>query len=228
MTATLIGATGLIGNYLLEELLNDDFYHAVRILIRRPIELTHPKLEKKLVDFTDAESFRLALEGSDVVFCTIGTTQKQVKGDKAAYRKVDYDIIVNAANFCKTTGCEKFVFVSSVGANSKSNNFYLKLKGEVEDAVKAVARPDDQVGRGLKSVHIMRPSVLLGDRKEFRLGEKISKSIMSMFSFLIPPKYKPIHGEDVAKAMVAAAMKTEEGFFIREYRAIKQLSTGVL
>ncbi|MGB3153976.1 MAG: NAD(P)H-binding protein, partial [Chitinophagaceae bacterium] len=205
MTATLIGATGLIGNYLLEELLKDDFYHTVRILIRRPLELTHPKLEKKLVDFSDVENFRLALEGSAVVFCAIGTTQKKVKGDKAAYRKVDYDIPVHAARFCKLNGCEKFVLVSSVGANSKSNNFYLKLKGEVEDAVKAV---------GIKSVHIMRPSMLLGDRKEFRLGEKISKGILPAFSFLIPSKYKPIHGKDVAKAMQVLAKKSDAGFFI--------------
>ena len=209
MTATIIGATGLIGGYLLEELLQDNYYDTVRILIRRPLELTHPKLEKKLVDFSDAESFRLAVEGSDVVFCAIGTTQKKVKGDKEAYRKVDYDITVNAAKFCKLNGCETFVFVSSVGANSKSNNFYLKLKGEVEDAVKAL---------GLQSVYIMRPSVLLGDRKEFRLGEKISKGIMSAFSFLIPSKYKPVHGRDVAKAMVGATKKNNEGFFIVEYR----------
>jgi uncharacterized protein YbjT (DUF2867 family) len=214
MTATIIGATGLIGGYLLEELLQDNYYDTVRILIRRPLELTHPKLEKKLVDFSDAESFRLALEGSDVVFCAIGTTQKKVKGDKEAYRKVDYDITVNAAELCKMNGCETFMFVSAVGANSKSNNFYLKLKGEVEDAVKAV---------GLKSVHIMQPSMLLGDRKEFRLGEKISKSILPAFSFLIPSKYKPIHGKEVAKAMVAAAKKNDEGFFIAEYREIKQL-----
>ncbi|MBL0273583.1 MAG: NAD(P)H-binding protein [Chitinophagaceae bacterium] len=214
MTATLIGATGLIGNYLLEELLKDDFYHTVRILFRRPLELTHPKLEKKLVDFSDVENFRLALEGSAVVFCAIGTTQKKVKGDKAAYRKVDYDIPVHAARFCKLNGCEKFVLVSSVGANSKSNNFYLKLKGEVEDAVKAV---------GIKSLHIMRPSMLLGDRKEFRLGEKISKGIFPIFSFLIPSKYKPIQGKEVAKAMAAAAKKSDAGFFISEYREIKQL-----
>ena len=214
MTATLIGATGLIGNYLLEELLKDDFYHTVRILIRRPLELTHPKLEKKLVDFSDVENFRLALEGSAVVFCAIGTTQKKVKGDKAAYRKVDYDIPVHAARFCKLNGCEKFVLVSSVGANSKSNNFYLKLKGEVEDAVKAV---------GLKLVHIMRPSMLLGERKEFRLGEKISKGIFPIFSFLIPSKYKPIYGKDVAKAMQVLAKKSDAGFFISEYREIKQL-----
>ena len=213
MIATLIGATGLIGNYLLEELLKDDFYHAVRILIRRPVEISHPKLEKKLVDFADAESFRLALEGSDVVFCAIGTTQKKVKGDKAAYRKVDYDIPLNAARFGKLASCETFVLVSSVGANSKSNNFYLQLKGEVEDAIKEV---------GLKSVHIMRPSVLLGNRKEFRSGEKISKGIMSAFSLLIPSKYKPIHGRDVAKAMLAEAKNKKVGFFILEYRGIKK------
>ena len=219
MTATLIGATGLIGNYLLEELLGDNYYDTVRILIRRPIELTHPKLEKKLVDFNDSDSLLVALSNSDVVFCAIGTTQKKVKGDNAAYRKVDYDITVNAARFCKMTGCGKFILVSSVGANSKSNNFYLKLKGEVEDAVKDV---------GLKSVYIMRPSVLLGDRKEFRLGEKISKRLMSTFSFIIPSKYKPVHGRDVAKAMVAAAKKSEEGFFIWEYSEIKQTLKSIL
>ena len=211
MTATIIGATGLIGGYLLEKLLEDNYFDTVRILIRRPLELTHPKLEKKLVDFADAESFRLALESSDVVFCTIGTTQKKVNGDKEAYRKVDYDITVNAAKFCKLNGCETFVFVSSVGANSKSNNFYLKLKGEVEDAVKAVC---------LKSVHIMRPSVLLGNRKENRLGEKISKGFMSVFSFLIPSKYKAIHGRDVAKAMAGVDKEKKEGFFIYEYPKI--------
>jgi len=216
MTATLIGATGLIGNYILEELLKDDFYHTVRILVRRPIDMNHPKLEKKLVDFSDAESFRLALEDSDVVFCAVGTTQKKVKGDKAAYRKVDFDIPVSAARFCKMNGCEKFILVSSVGADSKSNNFYLKLKGEVEDSVKAIY---------LKSFFIMRPSVLLGHRNESRLGESISKKIMSLLSFLIPSKYKPIHGREVAMAMIKVAKSRDEGFFIYEYNEIKKLNT---
>ena len=170
MTATLIGATGLIGNYLLEELLQDDYFDKVKILIRRPMEFSHPKLEKKLVDFNDGDSMLVALSNSDVVFCSIGTTQKKVKGDKDAYRKIDYDIAVNAARFSKMVGCETFVLVSSVGANSKSNNFYLKLKGEIEDAVKET---------GIHSINIMRPSVLLGDRKEKRLAESISKKIKS-------------------------------------------------
>lgn len=215
MIATLIGATGLIGNYLLEELLKDDSFHTVRILIRRPVEFTHPKLEKKLVDFADAESFRLALEGSDMVFCAVGTTQKKVKGDKDAYRKVDYDIPVQAARFCKLTGCETFVLVSSVGANSKSNSFYLKLKGEVEEAVKSV---------GLQSVHIMRPSLLLGDRTESRFGERLAQGIMKTFSFLVPAKYKAIQGREVAKAMVAAGKKPGEGYFIYDYKKIIELT----
>lgn len=213
MTATLIGATGLIGGYLLEELLKDDYFDTVRVLVRRPIELSHPKLEKKLVDFGNNESLLTAISNSDMVFCSIGTTQKKVKGNKEAYRKVDYDIPVKAARFCKMTGCETFVLVSSVGANSRSRNFYLKLKGEVEDVVESV---------GLNAVHIMRPSMLLGDRKEFRLGEKIGNPLMKAISFLLPSKYKPIHGRDVAKAMLAASKQNKEGFFVYEYSAIKE------
>ncbi len=136
------------------------------------------------MDFNDSDSLLVALSNSEVVFCCVGTTQKKVKGDKNAYRKVDYAIPVNAARFCKMTGCSTFILVSSVGANRTSNNFYLRLKGEVEDAVKAI---------GLPSVYIMRPSVLQGDRKEFRLAESISKKLISALAFLIPSKYKPIH-----------------------------------
>ena len=214
MTATLIGATGLIGNYLLDELLQDDYFDTVKILIRRPLEFSHPKLEKHLVDFNDGDSFLVALSNSDVVFCSIGTTQKKVKGDKEAYRKIDYDIAVNAARFSKMVGCETFVLVSSIGANSKSNNFYLKLKGEIEDAVKET---------GLHSINIMRPSILLGDRKENRLAESISKKIMSALSFLVPSKYKAIHGRTVGKAMKNVSKENKQGFFIHEYKEIKKL-----
>jgi uncharacterized protein YbjT (DUF2867 family) len=207
MTATLIGATGLIGGYLLDELLNDPFFDLVKILIRRPLDKNHPKLEKKMIDFNDSDSLLVALSNSDVVFCSIGTTQKKVKGDKEAYRKIDFDIPVKLARFCKMTGCEKFILVSSVGANSGSNSFYLKLKGETEDAIKET---------GMKSLHIMRPSLLLGDRKEFRPGEDFSKVFMTALSFLIPPKYKAIRAKDVAKAMAVAAKKNEEGTFVYE------------
>lgn len=215
MTATLIGATGLIGNLLLQELLNDPFYSTVRILIRRSLDITNPKLEKKIVDFSDSDSLLVALNNSDLIFCSIGTTQKKVKGDKYLYRKIDYDIPVKLARLGKMTGCEKFILVSSVGADKNSGNFYLRLKGEVEEAV---------IATGLKSIHIMRPSMLLGERKEFRAGEKIISPVMKLFAFAVPEKFKAITAETVAKAMVASGKRTEEGFFIYEYAQIKQLS----
>jgi uncharacterized protein YbjT (DUF2867 family) len=212
MTATLVGATGLIGSYLLEELLNDLFFDTVRILIRRPVDITHPKLEKKIVDFNDSDSLLVALSNSDVMFCAIGSTMKKVKGDKEAYRKIDFDIPVKLARFCKMTACEKFILVSSAGANSKSRNFYQRLKGETDEAVKSV---------GLKTVHIMRPSLLLGERKEFRLGENIGKAVMTSLSFLIPDKYKAIQGKDVAKVMLALAKKNDEEVLVHENREIR-------
>lgn len=214
MTATIAGATGLIGSYLLEELLNDDYFDTVRVLTRRPLDISHPKLEKKLVDFENADSLLVALANTDVLFCAVGTTQKKVKGDKIAYRKVDYDIPVNLARYCKIVGCEKFILVSSVGANSKSNNFYLRLKGETEDAVKAV---------GLQSLHIIQPSMLLGDRKEARTGESIGQLVMKGISFLLPAKYKPVHGRDVAKAMVTASKTNRTGTTIYSHKAIMTL-----
>src|SRR6187401_1012892 len=213
MTATLVGATGLIGSYLLEELLNDPWFDTVRILIRRPMDITHSKLEKKIVDFNDSDSLLVALSNSDVLFCAIGSTMKKVKGDKDAYRKIDFDIPVKLARFCKMTGCEKFILVSSAGANSKSRNFYQRLKGETDNAVKEF---------GPKTIHILRPSLLLGERKEFRFGENIGKAVMTSLSFLIPEKYKAIQGKDVAKVMIALAKKNEEGFFIHENRGIRK------
>ena len=214
-TATIIGVTGMIGGYLYELLKQDKYFDTIRLIVRRPMRKEDDRTEIKLVDFNDAESLLIAISGSDTVFCTVGTTQGKVKGDKEAYRKVDYDIPVKAARFCKMTECETFVLVSSVGANSKAKTFYLKLKGEIEDAVKEV---------GLKSVHIMRPSMLMGDRKEFRLGEKIGRSVMTAFSLLIPSKYKLIHARKIAQAMLAAAKENKEGFFVYEYGGIMTLT----
>ena len=216
MTATLVGATGLIGSYLLQELLNDPYFDTVKILIRRPVDITHKKLEKKIVDFNDGDSLLVALSNSDVLFCAIGSTMKKVKGDKEAYRKIDFDIPVNLARFCKMTGCEKFILVSSAGANPKSSNFYQRLKGETDEAIKR---------SGLKTIHIMRPSLLLGERKEYRLGENMGKAIMTSLSFLIPARYKAIHGKEVAKVMFALSKKNEDGIFVHENSEIRNLST---
>ncbi|MBI1344223.1 MAG: NAD(P)H-binding protein [Terrimonas sp.] len=206
--ASIVGATGLIGHQLLLALLEDDDYGTIRVLIRRPIDISHPRLEKKIVDFNDGDSLLVALTGSHTVFCCIGTTQKKVKGDKTAYRTIDFDIPVKLARFCKMLGCENFVLVSSVGANPQSGNFYLRLKGEVEAAVRE---------SGIRTIHIMRPSMLLGRRSEFRMGERIGQLVMRTFSIFIPSRYKPIPATRVAQAMVKASKNEASGCFIYHY-----------
>ena len=208
-TATVIGATGLIGSLLVEELLKDPEFETVRILIRRPIKLEHPKLEKKLVDFEDSDSLLIALTDSDCIFSAIGTTNRNVKNNKAEYRKIDFDLPLRVARLGKMVGCENFSLVSAVNANSKSSFFYVRLKGEVEEAIRAV---------GIRSVHVMRPSMLLGNRKEKRPAEKILQSTFRAMSFLMPSRFKPIEGRDVAKAMIRAAKKDEAGFFVYHFR----------
>jgi uncharacterized protein YbjT (DUF2867 family) len=205
LTATIIGATGLIGSHLVELTGKDPAFKRVKVVVRRPLALENPKMEVIVLDFSDASAFRSAIEGSDAVFCAVGTTQKKVKGDKAAYRSVDYEIPVNAAKYCSETGCSRFLLVSSVGADSKSSNFYLSLKGEVEDMVNSIRIP---------SVSIFRPSMLIGKRKEFRFGELLGKFGAVPFSFLIPSKFKPISARKVAEAMVAASKLNRTGLSI--------------
>jgi uncharacterized protein YbjT (DUF2867 family) len=217
-TAALIGATGMIGTYLLEELLKDPYFQTIRVIVRRPFPNSNPKIEVKLVDFDDYESIKLAIDGSDALFCTIGTTQKKVKGDKELYRKIDFAIPAKAARICKETGCEKFIIVTCVGADSKSDTFYLKLKGEVEDVI---------IQSGIKAVHIMQPSMLLGDRTEKRPAEKIMQGVMNVVSLVMVgslQKYKSIHGLDVARAMLNASKKDNEGIFRYTYHEMKNLS----
>lgn len=219
-TATVIGCTGLIGSHLVSLLLKDDDYENIRLLVRRPLSFTHPKVAVKLIDFSDYESFKLGIDGSDAVFCTIGTTQQKVGGNKEAYRKVDYDIAVRAARFCEETGCPNFVLVSSVGADANSTNFYLGLKGEIENAVKE---------KNIRSVSIIRPSLLLGNRREKRRGEKIGQVAMQAFSPLLMgkwQKYKPIHAEQVAGAMLAIAREEKIGVRIYEYKDLMRLQPG--
>ena len=161
-TAVLIGATGLIGSNLLEQLLRDPYFQTIRLVVRRPFENPDPRLEIVQIRFDDEIEFVNGLGKGDCIFCCIGTTNKKVKGDKSAYRKVDFEIAWQAARLGAMAGFRKFLLVSAVGANPFSKNFYLKLKGETESAVR---------GSGMKNIHIFRPSMLMGRRKEKRAGE---------------------------------------------------------
>lgn len=216
-TAVVLGATGLIGGQVVNELLHDDAFDKVRVLVRKPFLITHPKLEIKMADFNNVNDYGSRLGDGDCIFCCIGTTQQKVKGDKEAYRKVDYDIAVNAARAGWVQGFKKFLLVSSVGANARSSNFYLKLKGDIEKDIASLS---------FESIHIFQPSMLLGKRNEFRFGEQIGKGLMKPLSFLfigLMHKFKPIQASDVARAMVAAAKEDSRGVKIYTYREIMPL-----
>jgi uncharacterized protein YbjT (DUF2867 family) len=218
-TVAVIGSTGLVGSHIVDLLKKENAYQKIRLLVRRPLEFSHPKLEIKLVNFEDYESMKLAIAGCNVVFCAVGTTQAKVKRDRLQYRKVDYDIPVNAAKACLETAGANFLLVSSVGADSSGKNFYLRLKGEVEEAVRKFP---------IKSISIFRPSMLLGNRKEFWLGERIGQSGMKLIAPLLAGKwrkYKAIEASDVAAAMIEASKQNKEGFTIYEYDEMKRLLT---
>jgi uncharacterized protein YbjT (DUF2867 family) len=212
--ATVIGATGLIGGHIIDLLKDDDFFDTIRIVSRKVPPEAHPGHELKIIDFSDQAAFRSAIEGSDAVFCAVGTTRKKVNGDMDAYRKVDHDIPVNAARYCSEAGCGRYLMVSSVGASSGSRNYYLRFKGEAENSIAAM---------GIRSVSVFRPSMLLGNRKEFRIAEKAAGLLFSPLSFLFPLKFRPVKARDVAGAMIAAAKKDETGFRVYHFTGMMQL-----
>ena len=217
-TAVLLGATGLIGNHLLHLLLADDHFTRIRALVRKPFAFMHPRLEVCITDFNDHDNFHSALGKGDTIFCCTGTTMKNVKGDKALYRSIDFDIPVQAAQWGTDNGFSQYLVVSAVGANARSSNFYLQLKGSMEETIHALP---------YSSLHIFRPSLLLGSREEKREGEKLAQSIMPALSFALQgplKKYRAIESADVAKAMLAAARSDKTGINIYEYTQIKMLS----
>lgn len=205
----VLGASGLIGCHLTTLLTEDSSIDKIYLLVRRPLNLHHPKIEERIVDFSNEGQYRDNFPAVETIFCCIGTTQKRVKGDNVLYRKIDFDIPVNGAKIGLQKGVKKYVIVSAIGSNSKSNNFYVRLKGEVEEAIASL--PFD-------AVHIMQPSLLLGNRKEFRLAERIFQAIMKPLNSLIPGKYKAIEGSKVAEAMLKADKSNEKGVHFYTYR----------
>lgn len=217
--ATLIGASGLIGGHLLDLLLQDDYYTEVAILVRKSLSRQHPKLKEFVIHFDQPEQYQEAIAGAETVYCTIGTTMKKVKGDRDAYIKVDYDIAVNAAKIAAQQGVFGFILVSSIGADATNkNNFYLKLKGIVEEAI---------CKENIPMVHIFRPSLLLGNRNEKRFAERIAQVLAPVLSVFLLGKwrsYKPIPAATVAKAMEAAGTSPKKGISIHTYDAIRALA----
>jgi uncharacterized protein YbjT (DUF2867 family) len=186
----LLGSTGLVGREVLSLLLLDDTVSQVTVVARRPSGQRHAKLREHVFPL-DAMEEHPEVFAVDQIFCALGTTIK-VAGSQEQFRRVDHDYPIAAARLGLAHGAQHYLLVSSLGANPRSRVFYNRVKGEVER---------DLVALGYARVTIARPSLLLGERTEFRIGERIA----SRLGFLMPPRYKPIEARTVARALVIAA-----------------------
>jgi uncharacterized protein YbjT (DUF2867 family) len=218
-SAVLLGASGLVGGYCLQTLLADSGYARIVLLGRRElVAARHPRLAQKVVDF-DALT-QSDFEGADEVFCALGTTIRKA-GSQQAFRRVDVDYPLAAARLSRQAGAKRFLLVSSVGADAAAKNFYLKTKGELEQ----------EIGKlGFTAFHIFRPSLLLGKREEFRLGERIAMATMPLLNFAMVGglrRYRAVSAATVGKAMVAAARQEEGGVYVYEYDEIRKLAASI-
>ena len=196
-TALIFGSSGLIGGHLLKLLAQSNDYNKIKLFVRSVPEINDPKIEVIKTDFNNLESHKEDIKGNDCFFC-IGTT-KQNSPDKDEYKRIERNIPVEVAEIAKLNLINSFLYVSSGFADPKNSGAYLKYKGEVEEELKKL---------NFSTLGIMRPSFLMGNRKENRVGEKIGIFLFKMLSplFLGPlKKMKPIHSETVAKAMIIVA-----------------------
>ncbi len=211
-TAIVVGATGLIGSHITQKLLNDDRYEKVKIFVRRSSGYLHPKIEEHLVDFEMINLWKNELVG-DELYSALGTTIKKA-GSKLTQYKIDYTYQLEVAEAAAANGVKKYLLVSSLGANHKSKNFYLSIKGKLDEEVQKLS---------FEHILIFRPSILVGDRSEKRLGEKIGIKVAGLTTQVIPAlnKYQPIEAAKVAEAMIISAnMNLSQKTFIYDSQFI--------
>jgi uncharacterized protein YbjT (DUF2867 family) len=214
MKALIAGATGLVGSHLLQLLIKDPDYEKIWVLTRRPLKIQDEKIGEILSDFNDLTATLQEVK-TDHVFCCLGTTMKKA-GSKEAFRKVDFEFPLEIARILRSKGASKFLLVSAIGASRNSMFFYNRVKGKVEEAVRQVNYP---------ALFIFRPSLLLGDRGEERVGEDVAKKIYQYIDWLfIGPfkKYKGIEAATVAAAMWKKAKTDQSGTVILESDKIKE------
>ncbi|MBO6522892.1 MAG: NAD(P)H-binding protein [Balneolaceae bacterium] len=191
-TAIIIGATGLVGSHILQLLLSDERYSKVLVFHRRSTGVSHPKLTEHIINFDAIEDWKELLVGNEL-YSALGTTIKQA-GSQEAQWTIDYDYQFEVAKAAAQIGVESYALVSSIGATAETGNFYLKMKGQLDEEVQEL---------GFKKTLIVRPSFLKGERIESRFLEKIGITAAELFT-KIPglKKYKPIHAKQVAQALI--------------------------
>ena len=205
-SALILGATGLVGAECVRQFVASQQFTRVVTLTRRPPADLPRGVEARVADFERLEDAAEQFRVSHIV-CALGTTIKKA-GTQERFRRVDHDYPIAAARIGLREGARHFLLVTALGASSRSRIFYSRVKGEVEDGVRAL---------GFPSVTIVRPSLLLGERGEFRLGEAIGK----VFAGVIPGRYRPVHARAVAAALLAAALEDRPGVRVIESEEIR-------
>lgn len=203
--ANVIGASGLVGQQIINQLLFHSEFDKIRIFVRRKTRFIHPHLEEKIIDFDQPESWKHLVQG-DVLFSTLGTTIKTVKTKKNQYQ-VDFTYQHEFAKAASENGVSAYVLVSSIGANTRSLFFYSRMKGELEEAVKKL---------DFMKLIIFRPSILDGFRSEKRVGEKIALIFSRMISKIMFKKYRPTPVQVLASKMISLSIDHVDGFRIIE------------
>jgi uncharacterized protein YbjT (DUF2867 family) len=217
-TAVIVGSTGAIGRQLTPLLLASPRFDKVVVLHHRPTRFARlAKVEERVIDFT---SIPATPPGEDVeaVFCCVGTTQKKA-GSTEAFQAVDRDVPIALARWAAAQSATAFVAVSSIDARATASSVYLKTKGQMESGV---------AGAGLRSTYILRPSLLAGERDEFRLGERVGNRALAVVGpLLLGPlrKYRAVQTKTVARAMLVCAERAEPGVHVVESDAIQELGT---
>ena len=216
--AVLLGATGLIGSHVLDLLAQRHEYSEIAVITRRPMTMPAGHCHNRVMSLTELASAASDFAGADV-FCCLGTTIRQA-GSREAFRQVDHDFVLEAARLTESQGGRRFICVSAVNANPGGKAFYARVKGEMETAVQALDIP---------MVAFMQPSLLRGEREEFRLGEEVGQVVLAIvrpFTAWTRADWLPIDAVTVARAMVALSLKEEKpGCHRYRFRDMERLAS---
>jgi nucleoside-diphosphate-sugar epimerase len=228
-TVLLAGATGLVGNSIMQKCLYDDNVGLIVVPTRRPVHIAHPKIRNVVMDLVGSESFdplpalSEAIKKSsagkiDVYISALGTTINTA-GSREAFIAVDRDLVCRLAEIAKNFGATNAIFISSVGANRQTSNFYLRVKGETEDLLERMK---------FERVDHLRPGLLLGSRSEIRRSEALAQKLAFAYNpLLLGPlrRYRAIQADTVAEAAVHLLAAKETGVFVHENAALQTMST---
>lgn len=210
MKAAILGASGLVGQELVDQLLAHEDYQEVHVLVRRPMNRFHPKLEEWVIDFDRVTE--IELPEVDHVYCALGTTIKQA-GSQEAFRQVDYTYPIEVGRELMDLGATRFALISALGAHPNAKTFYNRVKGDTENGLRVL---------GYDALLIFRPSLLLGERDEFRFGEQAAARVSTVLRPLLKRStFAPIEAEKVAQAMIHHTLHAPSGVTVIESKEMQ-------